>query len=302
MSQLKERFENIVRESIKRDGVDELMKWLKQSDFYTAPASTKYHGAYEGGLVQHCLDVYECLHDELSFIYGDNYLEVYNDETIAVVSLFHDLCKVGRYKSGTRNVKDPVTKQWHEEPTYFYDDTAMEMGHGAKSVFILQKYMQLSDEEAQAIYWHMGAYDISAYSNLNGLGSAFEKNTLAFALHRADMLATYIVDNENFKPAPLPTVQEEEVEEHTGRAKREEPVKSEPSKNPEPNPEEPEEELENEYSDFNPEDYADWTIDDIKAEIREWGGIPKPRAKRTELLKHLEFLMSEDADNNGVPF
>ena len=138
MSQsLREQFLSLVKNDIHRQGIDELVRYLENSDFFDAPASTKFHGSYEGGLVQHSIDVYNALHDELAFIYGDNYLQVYSEETIAIVSLFHDLCKVGRYKSGTRNVKDPVTKQWHEEPTYFYNENAFELGHGSEGLLDL---------------------------------------------------------------------------------------------------------------------------------------------------------------------
>lgn len=288
MSQnLKEQFLAIVRHDIHRQGIDELVKWLEGSDFFEAPASTRYHGCYQGGLVQHCIDVYNALHDELSFIYGDNYLAMYNDETIAIVSLFHDLCKIGRYKAGTRNVKDPITKQWHEEPTYFYNEDAFEMGHGAASVYAIQKFMQLTDVEAQAIFWHMGAYDISNYMSLNGLGSAYERNTLAFALHRADMLATYITDNKHFKEAPLPEAEDNEQEpvEHEARPARQEK---------QPEPEQKQEESAGESGEFNPADYEDWSIEDIKAEIAEWGEEPKRRAKKSELINQLGRLIQQD--------
>lgn len=293
MSQnLKEQFLSIARHDIHRQGIDELLKWLEKSDFFEAPASTRYHGCYEGGLVQHCIDVYNALHDELAFIYGDNYMAMYDEESIAIVSLFHDLCKVGRYKAGTRNVKDPVTKQWHEEPTYFYNDETFEMGHGAASVYTVQKFINLEDFEAQAIFWHMGAYDISNYMNLNGLNSAFEKNTLAFALHRADMMATYVTDNKYFKEAPLPEANEHEEEEHESRPARQE----KPPELAEPKYDEPTDE---EGGEFNPADYEDWSIEDLKAEIAEWGGEPKKRAKKSELINQLGKLVQADEE---LPF
>lgn len=297
MSQnLREQFLSIARHDIHRQGIDELLKWLEESDFFEAPASTRYHGCYEGGLVQHCIDVYNALHDELAFIYGDNYMAMYDEESIAIVSLFHDLCKVGRYKAGTRNVKDPVTKQWHEEPTYFYNEEAFEMGHGAASVYAVQKFMPLEDFEAQAIFWHMGAYDISNYMSLNGLGSAYERNTLAFALHRADMMATYVTDNKYFKEAPLPEAEdnEQEVVEHEARSARQE-------KQPEPVEPEHEEPADNE-ADFNPADYEDWSIEDLKAEIVEWGGEPKKRAKKSELINQLGKLMQADEEHEDLSF
>lgn len=308
MSQnLREQFLAIARNEITRPGIENLLKHLEGTDFFEAPASTKYHGCYEGGLVQHCIDVYNALHDELAFIYGDNYLAMYSEETIAIVSLFHDLCKVGRYAAGTRNVKDPVTKQWHEEPTYFYNQEAFEMGHGAASVFMVQKFIDLEDFEAQAIFWHMGAYDISNYMSLNGLGSAYERNTLAFALHRADMMATYVTDNEHFKNAPEADYEDDVVEDSGYEDDNVEEVENIVDDVPEEDVVEdaPEEEFEdiNDTDDvqFNAADYDDWSIDDIKAEIEEWGGEPKKRAKRSELLKQLERLMTQQ-DDDAPPF
>lgn len=295
MSQnLKQQFLAIVRHDIRRPGTDELVKYLEESDFFEAPASTKYHGCYAGGLVQHCIDVYYALHDELAFIFGDNYLAVYSEETIAIVSLLHDLCKVGKYKAGTRNVKDPVTKQWHEEPTYFYNEDAFEMGHGAASLYTALKFIQLSDVEAQAILWHMGAYDISNYMNLNGLGSAFEKNTLAFALHRADMMATYVTDNEHFVGAPESDVAE--VEEQSNDADEDTDEREFESDDI------IEDDDDGSGAEFNASDYDDWSIEDIKAEIEEWGGEPKKRAKRSELLKQLEKLITQDGTQDDIPF
>lgn len=305
MSQnLKEQFLSIIKNDIHRKGIDELVKYLNESDFFTAPASTKYHGSYEGGLVQHCIDVYNALHDELAFIFGDNYLAKYSEETIAIVSLFHDLCKIGRYVEGTRNVKDPVTKQWHEETTYFYNQEAFEMGHGASSVYTLQKFIQLEDFEAQAIFWHMGAYDISNYMSLNGLGSAYERNTLAFALHRADMMATYVVDNEHFEEAPLPSV-EEDNSEHSSRSALASAIREAYESAPDTIEDDDTEEVldtDTEKVVFDASEYDEWSLEDIKAEIEEWGGVPKKRAKRSELLKQLERLMSGDGEDDDIPF
>ena len=296
MSQnLREQFLAIVRNDIHREGIDKLVKYLEESDFFEAPASTRYHGSYAGGLVQHCIDVYNALHDELAFIYGDNYLAMYSEESIAIVSLFHDLCKIGRYVAGTKREKDPVTNQWYDKPGFFYNKEAFEMGHGAASVYTVQKFIQLEDFEAQAIFWHMGAYDISNYMNLDGLGSAYEKNTLSFALHRADMMATYVTDNQHFVEAPEfddpiddePVDNSQEVTDETA----EEDVQDSGSNDAQ------EDTYTDSPSEFNPADYDDWAIDDIKDEIREWGEEPKKRAKRSELLKQLERLMT-----GGAPF
>lgn len=196
----KEEFETIVKENINRAGISDLMEYLETSDFYISPASTRYHGSYAGGLVEHSLNVYYSLIDELTFLYGPGWESRWSKESVAIVSLFHDVCKIGRYTPGTRNVKDPVTGQWHEERTYYYNNDYVANGHGAKSVFIINKYIKLSDDEISAIYWHMGAYDLGTYNTVSDLSNCYSNNTLAFALHRADMVATHIVENEKFEP------------------------------------------------------------------------------------------------------
>ena len=115
MSELKERFLTVYKETVTRAGSDSLLDWLEHSDFFVAPASTKYHGCYEGGLLQHSLNVYDCLKMgiEAAGLQG-----VYSEETIAIVSLMHDLCKVNYYKKGSRNVKDEETGQWYKKEVY----------------------------------------------------------------------------------------------------------------------------------------------------------------------------------------
>lgn len=203
VEQLRKEFETLVHDNITREGVDNLLNYLNTSDFYRSPASTKYHGSYAGGLVEHSINVYYSLIDELTFILGKEWEKRYSKETVAIVSLFHDICKIGRYKPGKRNVKDPVTGQWHEEPTYFYNEDYVTMGHGSLSVCRIMQFMQLTEVEAGAIYWHMGAYDIGNYNTIGDLSNHYTNNILAFALHRADMMATYVVENEKFEPIDL---------------------------------------------------------------------------------------------------
>ena len=203
VEQLRKEFETLVHDNITREGVDNLLDYLNTSDFYRSPASTKYHGSYAGGLVEHSINVYYSLIDELTFILGKEWEKRYSKETVTIVSLFHDICKIGRYKPGKRNVKDPVTGQWHEEPTYFYKEDYVTMGHGSLSVYRIMQFMQLTEVEAGAIYWHMGAYDIGNYNTIGDLSNHYTNNILAFALHRADMMATYVVENEKFEPIDL---------------------------------------------------------------------------------------------------
>ena len=153
----KEEFIEIFKEKITRPGADALLNYLEnKSDFFTAPASARYHLACEGGLCEHSLNVYHCLVDYLQRervqeLYG---LE-YSEESVAVVALLHDVCKVGCYKKGFRNVKNDATGQWERVPTYTFDDP-LPYGHGEKSVYIVNGFIRLTREEAMAIRWHMG--------------------------------------------------------------------------------------------------------------------------------------------------
>lgn len=150
LTDFKERFLALYKENITRDGADDLMEWLTTSDFFVAPASTMFHGSHAGGLLEHSLNVYDCLVEELDILdIKDNY----SAETVALVSLLHDICKVNFYKKGTRNVKE--NGQWVTKEVYEIDEK-FPCGHGEKSVIILQNFMNLSAEEIFAIRAHMG--------------------------------------------------------------------------------------------------------------------------------------------------
>ena len=183
----KKDFLSIVEDKIKREGIDQLMNYLvNKTDFFLAPASTKYHGSYEGGLCEHSLNVYNALK-----WFWNSHKDVYHlpetsDETLAIVALFHDLCKTDCYQPGFRNVKDD-NGVWQKVPTYTFDDP-LPYGHGEKSVYMLSGFLKLSREEAFAIRYHMG---FSNGDNINNVGKVFETYPLAFALSTADMIATY---------------------------------------------------------------------------------------------------------------
>jgi hypothetical protein len=190
----KEEFITIYKQNIKREGADKLLEFLEKSDFFTAPSSTRFHGSYEGGLVQHSLNVYHCLKDYLSRprtkeLYGMDYSE----ETIAIVALLHDVCKVNFYTVEMRNKKNDATGQWEKVPYYAINDT-LPYGHGEKSVYIVSSYMRLTREEAMAIRWHMG---FSGIEDKNTIGKALEMYPLAFALHVADMEASYFLEGDS---------------------------------------------------------------------------------------------------------
>ena len=189
---LKERFISIYKENIKREGSEKLLEYLmsNKSDFFTAPASTRFHGSYEGGLLEHSLNVYDCLADYLD---RPRVKELYgltaDSETIALTALLHDICKVNFYKTDFRNAKNEQGV-WEKVPYYTVDDK-LPYGHGEKSVYIITGFMRLTREEAFAIRFHMGFSD-SEDTNL--VGRAFEKFPLAYALHAADMEASYFLE------------------------------------------------------------------------------------------------------------
>ena len=188
----KERFDEIFKSKIKREGADKMWEYLTSasSDFFTSPASARFHGAYEGGLLEHSLNVYDCLCDYVSRERAKNLYNMnFSDETLAIVALLHDVCKINCYKQGYRNVKDE-TGTWQRDPTFEFDDK-MPYGHGEKSVYIINGYMRLSREEAFAIRYHMG---FSGVEDARSVGQAFEMYPLAFALSVADMEATYYIE------------------------------------------------------------------------------------------------------------
>lgn len=188
----KERFLSLLKTHVNRSGIEKLIDFLcdeKQSDFFRAPASTRFHGNYEGGLCEHSLHVYDCLKAYLS---RERVRDVYHlqasDETIAIVALLHDICKTNVYKESTRNVKKDG--QWIQVPFYEFDD-ALPYGHGEKSVYMISSFIKLTREEAFAIRYHMG---FSSQENVGNVGKAFEMFPLAFATATADMEATYFLD------------------------------------------------------------------------------------------------------------
>jgi hypothetical protein len=180
---MKDQFVNIFRENIIRPGADVLLDWLcNRSDFFNAPASTRFHGAYKGGLAEHSLNVY----NRLKTLAGDKY----NGETIAIVALLHDLCKANYYTVEMRNKKNE-RGEWEQVPFYTVNDK-FPYGHGEKSVYIASEFMRLTAEEAMAIRWHMGGFDSAVKGGDYSLSAAWEKFPLGMLLHCADLQATYI--------------------------------------------------------------------------------------------------------------
>ena len=194
----KERFIKIFTENIKREGAQGLLEYLLSpaSDFFTAPASARFHCSFEGGLCEHSLNVYDCLKGYLeSPRIKEQFGFEYSEESIAIVALLHDLCKVGIYKKGFRNVKDE-RGVWQRVDTFEYDDR-LPYGHGEKSVYIISGYMKLTREEAFAIRYHMG-YS-SEREDPRNVSLACEMFPLAFAVSVADSEATYFVESKKDK-------------------------------------------------------------------------------------------------------
>ena len=205
----KQEFIEIYKSKITRDGADKLLSFLEKSDFFTAPASTRYHGAYEGGLLRHSLNVYECL---VEYLARERVKQKYelnvSEESAAIAALLHDICKVNLYTLEPRNQKTyapekvAAAEKWqikHDMLGDFIWETVMgyavndqlPYGHGEKSVYMISGFMRLSRDEAMAIRWHMG---FSGDENKNTIGKALEMYPLAFALSVADMEASYFLE------------------------------------------------------------------------------------------------------------
>ncbi|MBQ9211188.1 MAG: HD domain-containing protein [Clostridia bacterium] len=182
----KQTFLEICRASIQREGIEDLLSWLSKSDFFTAPASTKYHGAYAGGLCQHSIDVYQQA-KRLVFMMPTPPSE----ESLVISTLFHDLCKVNMYKTDKRNQK--INGEWREVPYYVVEEKFHFGGHGSKSVFLVQQFMKLTTEEAAAINCHMGFSDGSS-STVRDVSNAYHQFPLAWLVHVADEAATFLME------------------------------------------------------------------------------------------------------------
>ena len=182
MMTAKDEFIKIYTENITRKGSAELLEWIQKTDFFTAPASTKYHCACENGLVMHSVSVYNTMIEKHFDEENDN------PESFAICALLHDLCKAQFYKVSTRNVKNDETGQWEKVPYYAIEDT-FPYGHGENSVFLIERFMRLKLDEAMAIRWHMGGFDDN-----NGfyVSSAYDRYPLAVKLHLADLESTYL--------------------------------------------------------------------------------------------------------------
>lgn len=184
LNKQKETFIACCRENISREGLDALLDWLEKSDFFRAPASSRYHGAYAGGLCEHSLDVFQYARQ-----LTESFKLPLKTEALAVSSLFHDVCKVNFYKEDTRNQK--INGEWQAVPFYSIEERFAFGGHGSKSVFLVERFMRLTLEEAVAINCHMG-FSEGGNASMN-IGRSYEQFPLAWVIHAADEASIYLL-------------------------------------------------------------------------------------------------------------
>lgn len=182
---MKEEFLKILR-TVKREGIEDLIKFIESTDFFTAPASTRFHGNHAGGLVEHSMKVYEILQEKVK---NAPILLNTSEDTLKIVPLLHDICKANFYKIDYKNAKNALGV-WEKVPYYTIDDT-IPYGHGEKSVMMITEYIKLTPEEKYAIRWHMGYTEPKEL--YNSIGTAYTKYPIALLTHEADLEATYLM-------------------------------------------------------------------------------------------------------------
>lgn len=184
-----------IYKDIRRPGADKLLAWLASTDFFTALAGAKHHGAHAGGLVVHSLNVWSRLREITlrDTIDGKAILDLTpeTNETVAILGLLHDVCKAGVYHAETKRRRNPETGVWEDYLGYTFRDP-LPLGHGEKSLYQITRFMRLEDHEALAIRWHMGAYDAAAHTDLRDLSAAMDATPWVWRLHEADMCAAHI--------------------------------------------------------------------------------------------------------------
>ena len=202
IQELIEKFEQLLT-SVNRDGIDKLLAYIRKSDFYRAPASTRFHSCHDGGLLEHSLNLYECLLCKKQNPIWAEVLREIDDESLILVALLHDLCKSYLYVPEFKNKKvysDTGTKRdeggrfdWQAVKGYSTDDK-IPYGHGEKSVMMIEEFIKLKPIERYAIRWHMGFTEPKEYWNT--LTTAIKKYPVILAVHQADMEATYLLEEE----------------------------------------------------------------------------------------------------------
>lgn len=157
---------------VDRPGMNELIDWLKGTDFFTAPASTKFHNAKENGLAEHSWNVYNLFCEKLQ-----RFDINMSADSAAIVALLHDVCKIGKYR-------------WNKEENKWECDEDFICGHGSKSVILLQRFIKLTDDEIMLVHWHMGPFSEDKFSYKN----ASNKHSYLILLFTADFEASRFLD------------------------------------------------------------------------------------------------------------
>lgn len=186
----KQNFIDLLAET-NRPGMDKLLAWLQTTDFFEAPASTRFHLNYEGGLLEHSLNVYRTML-LMAFVNCKLTGIEMSVDTITITALLHDVCKANTYKKGQRWRKD-TNNRWEQYDVYeFKEDEPL--GHGEKSVYLLQRAgLQLTEKEVYMIRWHMGGFE--ARGNQMTLSAAMAKCPEIALIHSADIIASSIIEN-----------------------------------------------------------------------------------------------------------
>lgn len=186
---MKDRFK-VLMHMVEREGVKELLDWLETTDFYTAPCSTRFHLSREGGLLEHSMNVYQCLK-----VNADRLMPEISLDSLLICGQLHDICKADFYTQEMRNVKENGV--WVQKPYYTVKDQ-FPYGHGEKSALLINRFIKLKPAEFMAIRWHMGGFTpgIQDYSLSQAMSEAFKAYPLAVLLHMADMEASYIMEKE----------------------------------------------------------------------------------------------------------
>lgn len=199
VAEFRERFNKLVGH-ISRPGLDDLLAWLDKTDFFTSPASTKFHGNYVGGLVEHSVQVVEYALTVFNWTVKYRPELEYLRESIIICGLFHDVCKVNQYSMGEQFTKDD-NNRWVKYMGWKYEDK-FPMGHGEKSVYYVSKYMELTQPEVLAIRYHMGQVESNSGMGLYSYQSAFE-NPLVKIIIAADIVSTAVAPTIDYKKTAL---------------------------------------------------------------------------------------------------
>ena len=234
----KERFEELMNMAAERPGWSNLMNYIQKSDFYTAPASSRFHLSCEGGLLQHSLNVYDALTGRLTYVVetdemvlqiSGHTVATFKKETLAITALLHDLCKTNFYTVEYRNQKtydkEKVAKAnpyqvkkdnggqfiWEQAPFYAINDKNP-YGHGEKSVMMIEEFMKLTMEERYAIRWHMGMANVNN-NDLQSFNASCEKYPLVLLLHNADQEASHFMEEKDGNKEDFTSSENEEFQE-----------------------------------------------------------------------------------------